>query len=379
MFDKVDDAELLRVVAAVEAADGNWAEAGRQLEMPRSTVQSRYKIAVKRNLTGSFRGKTIPEGYRLGKVTSLVDVYGETIMEWQHKLPEERDPAEVAAIIDDALRNVPAVFPWVPTEIFDSDLMTVYPIVDLHMMMLAWGKETGDAYDLTICRDTFMTVFDQLVEASPASETAILLNLGDYFHADNNNATTEKSKNHLDVDSRMDKAIFVGAELMAWAVDRLLWKHKHVIVKNKRGNHDPNAHRALNVGMWMRYEKEPRVTVDRDPAEVWFHQFGSTMLAAHHGDLIKGEDMPGVMAAYAPKMWGNTEYRYALLGHIHRSRKSPPSDEKHGATFEYFPTLAGKDAWNKSMGHASKRSATAVTYSRDEGELLRVTRNIKGA
>lgn len=371
--------ELDQIVAAVEG-HGSISAAARALGRSRETVRDAYHRAVRLNLTGDFKGPRMPAGYHLGKVTSLVGPDGTVQMEWQHRLPLARSPEDIAKAIADGLAQVPPAFPQPAfTGSSAQNLLTLYPIADLHLMMLAWGRETGDDYDLSVAQQDYMATYRGLMDASPPSDTAVLLNLGDYFHADNNNAQTEKSKNHLDVDSRMQKALMVGAELQAWTIDLLLSKHRTVIVRNQRGNHDPNIHLALNVGMRMRYLKEPRVQVDLRPQEYWFYQWGTTMLAAHHGDLAKGEDMPGIMAAFEPQMWGHTNFRYAFLGHIHRSKKAPPSDEKNGATWEYLPSLAGKDAWNKSMGHASKRSASAITFNRICGEESRVTRNIKGA
>ncbi len=62
--------------------------------------------------------------------------------------------------------------------------MTVYPIADAHIGMMAWGKETGEDYNTKIAVARLQSWLGACIAASPPSETAIILDVGDLTHAD---------------------------------------------------------------------------------------------------------------------------------------------------------------------------------------------------
>jgi len=74
-----------------------------------------------------------------------------------------------------------------PNLLLNQDLATAYTMSDLHLGMLAWGRETGASWDLKIAHDTILSSMTELVQCSPPAGTAVLLDLGDYTH--NNNQT----------------------------------------------------------------------------------------------------------------------------------------------------------------------------------------------
>jgi hypothetical protein len=123
-----------------------------------------------------------------------------------------------------------------------------------------------------------------------------------------------------------------------------------------------------------RYSDNPRVTIDDSPHEFFFWEFGNVMIAAHHGHLVKPTGMAAVMAESEAAMWGRTKYRYAFLGHEHRSRKGlGTADEGGGAKWEVMETVAPRDSWAASMGHHAMRSMTAIEFDRESGEKARYT------
>lgn len=349
---------------------GSYVAAADELGMNETAFRRSVKQAVRRNLGGTFLGGTAPEGYTIGKVTRLVGANGKSQLEWQHTHP---DVAKVQEYIDQMLEAMATEIDAIPAieppdyDTINPDWLTLYPVVDVHLGLYAWSKETGASYDLDIAKDQFLHSTAELFSLSPNSEEALIVVLGDFFHADNNNAQTEKSHNHLDVDGRHDKVLHLGAELIMWMIEQALHKHHKVTVRVMRGNHDPYASKALTLGLYLRYLGNKRVTVERSAMDLWVFQFGKNMLGFTHGDNVKAQDMPGVMAAYYPQMWGETAYRYAYSGHFHKSKKATEGDERHGAQYEILPAFTAKDAWTRSMGHSSMRSIMSKTYDRNTG------------
>jgi hypothetical protein len=373
----VSDEILIQAVEAVQTHATKQAAAD-SLGWTRETLRDRYRVAVKRNLTGDALGGALPEGYHLGKVTSLVSPDG-TVMEWQHKLPDADRLDTLFETLSETfkaeMKPLPAL-PWNDLIPVVETWLTLYPVVDAHLGQYSWAKQTGENYDLDIARQQFLDNTTSLYQLTPASGTALIVVLGDYFHADNDRAETERTHNHLDVDGRFDKVLHMGAELLLWHVDMALQKHETVIVKVMRGNHDPYASKALTLALWVRYQNNPRVVIDRTPVDLWAIEWGRNMLSFTHGDNVKAEEMPGVMAAYYPEMWGLTKYRYGFSGHYHRTKKGPLSDEKHGAIWEIIPAFTAKDAWNRSMGHSSQRSIQAITFDKNTGRKFTTYVNI---
>ena len=71
--------------------------------------------------------------------------------------------------------------------------------------MLAWADEVGENFDLKIVERELCECLAQLVARSPATEEAIITNLGDFWHAQDDRQLTPGSGNKLDVDGRSGK------------------------------------------------------------------------------------------------------------------------------------------------------------------------------
>lgn len=318
----------------------------------------------------------LPDGFTVNATSTLIDAQGQVLQRWVKARRDAAGDIAVDAIrtVFDEYRGKAAVAP-APKKLQDADLLTVYNIADHHLGLYAWAAETGADYDLAIGERVLLDAMRSLVSQAPNSEVAIILQLGDFLHADNSENRTLRSGNVLDVDTRYAKVLQVGVKLMIECVEQALKRHSTVIVRNLPGNHDLHSALALSIALSCFFANNPRVTVDLDPSKFFFYRFGKVMIAATHGDTVKLPKFPGLMAAYQPAMWGATSYRYGYTGHIHHQR----SVEENGAVCEAFRTLAGKDAFHHAGGYSSGRSMVAITHHRDRGEFLRSTVTIPHA
>ena len=249
----------------------------------------------------------------------------------------------------------------------DDELLTVYPMGDPHFGLHSWAAETGDDFDLKEAERVTLAAIDRLVTAASPSTEALLLNLGDFFHADDSTNETPGHHNKLDVDSRYGKIAQVGLRTMIACIKRLLEKHQRVLVWNLPGNHDPHLAQMLSLCLDAFFNNEPRVTVDLSPSLYRYLRFGNVLIGAHHGHGAKGAELPLLMAADRAEDWGLTKHRVWLCGHIHHySAKEHP-----GVTVETFRTLAGKDAWHAGKGYRSGRDMNVITFHCEHGEIQR--------
>jgi len=240
--------------------------------------------------------------------------------------------------------------------------------------MFSWRSETGHDYDTRIGEKLLLDAMTDLVARSPASHTAVVLNLGDFFHTDSSSNRTPASGNQLDVDTRRSRVYKIGVKLMIAVIEMALQKHEKVIVRNIPGNHDPETTPTLTWAMWAFFHNNDRVEVDTSASPFWVYEWGTTMLAATHGDKAKIQDMPMIMAATEPAMWGRTRYRYAAGGHIHHKERFAKT--VGGMMCETFEVLPPPDAWHAGMGYGSGRSMTAIHYHKRRGEYGRHVSNV---
>lgn len=369
--------QLQAALKAMEEANGNVSLAARRLGVPRTTLRNRLREATIRGLGSHFSG-SIPEGLVVSGTSTLYNENGK-VSQWV-KTKVEPALEDVIAALRETFEAYKEQSPIILPPYHGAgrpDLLTVYPIADLHFGMYSWMEETGVDYDMYIASKLLRDTAAELIAGAPSSDRAVVLNLGDFFHSDSNENRTRRAGNALDVDTRYAKVLRTGCQLLIDVVVLALQKHDTVVVRNIPGNHDPYAALALTLALDMFFKGDPRVTVDTDPSPFWFYTHGKVMLGATHGDMVKIEDMAGVMAAKQPVEWGKTVYRYVYAGHIHKNMKKLIS-EGSGAQLEVFETLAPRDAWGNSMGFTANRSMVAITHHRERGEVSRLTQNIAG-
>jgi len=310
----------------------------------------------------------VPDGHKIKGISALVDQDGKEIIKWIKTDSKELAIENLADYFKTAFAELEGISVSLePSYVSDETLLTVYPLPDLHHGLLAWGKESGTDWDISIGREVIQNTLAQLISQSRNSKTAIILNLGDYFHADDHKNMTPRSGNILDVDSRYMKMITTGVDLMVSIIEMALTKHENIIVRNLPGNHDLTACVALTVALSAYYAKNKRVTIDIDPSEFFFYHFGTTLIAGNHGHRLKPVDMAIKMACDRPKEWGNSKYRYFYFGHIHHETVK----EVGNVRCESFQTVVAKDAHAANGGYMSGRSMTAITIHEMRGEIGR--------
>lgn len=253
-----------------------------------------------------------------------------------------------------------------PPKFSFRDILTVIPMGDPHFGLYAWHQDAGDDFDLEIAEKLTCGAIDRLIASSPNSETALLLNLGDMFHADNQKNVTN-SGHQLDVDGRWAKVQQVGLKATIYCLQRLLEKHEKVIFRINKGNHDGHSSYALALMISCYFHNEPRIHVDLSPSVCWYYQFGKVLIGSTHGDTVKGKDMLSIMAADKPEEWGKSKYRYWYVGHVHHKDVK----EYHGGIVEYFRTMAARDAWHQGQGYRAGRDMCAIILHKDFGEIER--------
>jgi hypothetical protein len=317
---------------------------------------------------------TVPDGYKVKGVSTLYNSEGVIRQQWVKSAADEgRRYQMMVDAIDGLVSEYPKLDPVEYEGSVASDrLMAIYPLGDPHVGLRSWGAETGHDWDLTIAQRTFRRVFNRLVLTAPSCKTAVIGNLGDFFHADNMSGVTERSGHHLDLDGRYAKMISVGMTIIRQMIDSALRHHEKVIVINSTGNHDDTGSLFLNVALSHIYENEKRINIQMDPTPFHYVRHGKCLVGFHHGHSCKADKLPLVMATDKSTDWGETEFRYWMTGHIHHDTVK----EYPGVKVESFRTLTAKDAYATWNGYRSGQDSKCIVLDSEFGEVERHTINI---
>lgn len=306
------------------------------------------------------------EGHLIKGESALVNAEGRTLAKWIKT--REAPSLHLAEALREAFAGFSGLVPpSSPPEAVAGDLLTIYPVPDLHLGMYAWGRETGEHYDVAIASATAMRCLENLIDQSLPSAQAIILVLGDYLHADSQRNATPASGHQLDVDGRRPKVYRAAVDLLMGMIERAKAKHAAVEVVIIPGNHDPDSALTMTVALSIAYSEDPRVTVPDGPHSVWYHRFGRVLFGAAHGHTMRPDRMAMMLAHDRPQEWGYTWHKHFFFGHIHHET----AKEVGPVRVESFGTAAARDAYAHGAGYRASRAMTAITFHRENGEIGR--------
>jgi hypothetical protein len=320
---------------------------------------------------GNTDGWQVPAGHVIKGESAFLDANGNVIGKWVKT--REGSGSGLLDGLKTAFAEYDGAAPIIPAPAWvNDDLLTIYPVPDLHLGMHAWGRETGDNYDVKLATNLAVQSVSKLVAQSWSSKKAVVLVLGDYFHNNDAKNVTPGSGHLLDVDGRWPKVYAAGARLATVLVDVVARKHEEVEVVFLPGNHDPDAAITLTVALALFYSANERITVHQEPGIAWYRRFGKCLLGATHGHTMKPDRMAMMLATDRSEDWGQTVHRHMFFGHIHHES----AKEVGPVRIESFSSPAARDGWNAASGFRSGRALSALTFHCEDGEIGRHRVNI---
>jgi hypothetical protein len=179
---------------------------------------------------------------------------------------------------------------------------------------------------------------------------------------------TEASRHMLDYDGRFPKMIRAYSRIMRFIVQKVLEKANNVDVIVNQGNHSRTNDCWMAELLTVAYGHTERVKVLNNDCVFIAYRMGATFVMTHHSDKCRPAKLAHVMATDFAKDWGEAEYRYIDIGHIHHGMVLK---EHPGVSIESFNTLAAKDKWATDGGYRARQSIAVVFRSRTYGEVGR--------
>lgn len=244
----------------------------------------------------------------------------------------------------------------------NSDNVLVLPIFDVHLGKLAWGKESGENYDLKIASSRFRNAVNSIViRAADVGFSKIIFPLGnDFFQFDNPASETTRGT-RVDSDLRWKKMFKVGVDLLKEALD-FCKRYAPVDVILVQGNHDNTMSFYAFEALRGWYDGDKNITIDNNIQTRTYRRVGVNLLGFTHGDKEK-DNLYRIMQQEARDMWGKTKYSEWIIGHYHRSYV----DEKQGVTKRVVGSFSGTDAWHYEHGYVgTTRSAQGIIYNKKQ-------------
>lgn len=392
---KVTTAKILRLSKSLakDPIDMSVSEVARYCKVDRSrnAVYIRQQleeasIALSEQGGGEYLVAPIPPGHRVKSVSTIRrDKHGNqritTVNESNTKLTPKLIAEALAEILQE-VKPLPRVTGVKLPKGRSSSTIDVTPTGDPHVGMLAWAAETeASNFDLKIAESLYGKAYSALF-ANGVSDTLLFINLGDYFHNDNQDNQTSRGKHQLDVDGRWKKVVKVGVRIAIDAIRRALQYYKKVHIINECGNHDDHTGYMLGIVLERAFENEPRVSVDTEPTPYHFYQFGANLFGTTHGHQLRPAtskkrrpkqpdpaDLGTLMALKRKKAWAETcpEGRVWFVGHYHHK----DIKDVGGCTIEVCRTLSPPDSYASGHGYEAPRSIERITYDIRGGEVGR--------
>jgi len=251
---------------------------------------------------------------------------------------------------------------------FQSDVIPWVQIGDAHLGMLAHANEVGEHFDLKIAEQELCAAIGILIDELPSCERMVINDLGDATHYENFEGETQASRHRLDCDTRFPKMIKVYSRVMRFVVDKALTKAKHVDVIVNQGNHSRTNDIWMAELLRVAYGHTGRVHILNNDSVFIAYRMGNTLVMTHHSDKCRPTQLAHVMTNDYRKDYGETEFHYIDIGHVHHGMVMK---EHPGIFVESFNHLAALDKWAHDAGYRNRKSITVVLRSKTYGEVGR--------
>lgn len=256
----------------------------------------------------------------------------------------------------------------------DDPHLIEFAIPDLHLGKLAWEQETGANYDSDLAEQVFMEAVENLwwkVSVFPVGR--VLFVVGNDFFNVNSAANATASGTPQSEDNRAPKTFRRGYRLIVRAIEFLRQHVPEGVTIEVRvivGNHDKERMFMAGEVVAAIYSGAKDVEVVNNPIKRQYVQWGTVLLGLTHGDAIKQDKLPLLMAGEAPAMWASTTHREWHMGHFHHKKETlyHTGSEHNAVRVRVLPSLTEADEWHYTNGYVgAKRAAEVYIWSKSKG------------
>lgn len=329
-----------------------------------STVQSKRTADIQ---------DAIPKGHQLKQVSTYIDEQGNIRGQW---IKTDREQQQWFEIMNSVLEKIPSLIKPLPpvskTNSHSNDLMALYPLADLHVGLYASIQESERDWGISDAVTLIKNCVDDLIARTPKTSRAVVANLGDFTHIDNLVNRTPNKGTPLDASGRFIEIAQAAMEVAIYVINAAARHHEDVTVIWQSGNHDEATALVLQTALATIYRDDDRVHVHQSGRRTHCIRHGQVAIGFTHGDTIKAQALPLLMANDYPDVWANTRYRVWHCGHLHHKN----AVEYTGCFVETHQSPTPRDAWHEQRGYRSLHSMCSIVYD-TIGEYTRNTVQVR--
>ncbi len=234
----------------------------------------------------------------------------------------------------------------------DKHALVVSPF-DLHYGKYAWSEEVREEYNRQMARDLLIQKTKELIpDILKYNIEKIIVPVGsDFFHVDTLGGTTTKGTPQ-DCDGTFIQIMVEGQQLMVEFLD-ILRQIADIEIILTAGNHDFKLSHVLLQYLGAYYKDCKDVNVIRCHRFRQYFSYGNTLMGFTHGDGMKLQDLPYMMANEAAELWAKTKHRAFFTGHLHHEMVK----DYKGVKIFQMPSLSGSDRWHHNHGYEGSTRA----------------------
>lgn len=267
----------------------------------------------------------------------------ESILEVINKLPQGNPPFE--------LNNTDS-----------NDTTLVVNIPDLHLNKYTSIDTQGVVYDSNIAVKRYFDSLNYILNEDK-SKKCILVIGEDFFNIDNLDKTTTKGTPQSTHISYYDM-YRLGYSILIHLISEMANKYTSVEVILIQGNHDTLSTFTLVVALEAYFRNFNNIYFDNSALPRKYRQIGNTAFGFGHMNNETKQTKHFLMPIEAPKLYGETKFRYVIQGHLHNLSVK----EEGGIQHWTLPTLSNEGDWEISKGYmGSIKSAVGFVVTEDRG------------
>lgn len=255
-----------------------------------------------------------------------------------------------------------------------NSLCAVINLYDAHISSLSSKLDTGIDSDTDSSIKKFEKCFDELLTTTEAFLPEIIIfPIGNDFLHENSVYNTTKKGTKLDVSGNHFDNFIKGLTLLRRCIDKCS-QISRVYVPLIPGNHDTDVSNYLASALEEIFRDNPNVEIDSRRITRKYFKYGQNLIGFTHGENIKMDQLPLIMAVEQPQHFAETSERIWLTGHVHHLQ----TKEFPGVSVRSLRGLADTDKWHFDNGFiGAKKQGSVMLFQHDEGLKSEFSCNIK--
>jgi hypothetical protein len=355
-------------------------ETARALDISPASVRKHLLFAAKKGfpISPDRSCDQAPIGFQLDKTTLYINKEGEVAGQWPRLSPTSESYEQLWQFLENRTPVTNNIFHC--AQKFDPDIMVEWKLMDSHLGMISWAKETGAKYDIETASQLIISAAHLIYQEHIDIAKSIIVLGGDNIHSDFRWNRTEKSGNYLDVATKYEQNLDAMYMTIFTAIDIALQRSREVEIIILSGNHDYHTAIALSRIIAAHYRTNTRVLVNLAPGLHKFSRWGSSYFMYTHGHTAPADRLATFMLNKIIDN-GITGIKHKLVrkAHLHRRGKVMPPGliEEDGVLIETFPTIAAPETYTIDAAYSQCRATVIDTFHKKYGFRSRMELGIQ--